>query len=75
MNPGDLESGCHKQEGATHELYYRLCCRAPSDVVALLAIVIFLPLFVVVSVLVLFDLGAPVVFWQKRIGRNGKSFL
>lgn len=44
-------------------------------IVALLAIVIFSPVFVVVSLLVLFDLGAPVVFWQKRMGRNGKSFL
>ena len=32
-------------------------------------------MFLLVSVLVLFDFGAPVVFWQKRIGRNGKSFL
>ena len=44
-------------------------------VVALVAIVIFSPLFLVVSVLVLFDFGAPAVFWQKRISRNGKSFL
>jgi lipopolysaccharide/colanic/teichoic acid biosynthesis glycosyltransferase len=44
-------------------------------VVALLAIVILSPVFVVVSGLVLFDVGAPVVFWQKRMGRNGKSFL
>jgi len=44
-------------------------------VVALVAIVIFSPLFPVVSVAVLFDFGAPAVFWQKRIGRNGKSFL
>jgi lipopolysaccharide/colanic/teichoic acid biosynthesis glycosyltransferase len=43
--------------------------------VALVAIVIFSPLLLVVSVLVLFDFGAPAVFWQKRIGRNGKSFL
>jgi lipopolysaccharide/colanic/teichoic acid biosynthesis glycosyltransferase len=33
------------------------------------------PLFGLASVLVLFDLGAPVVFWQKRMGRNGTSFL
>lgn len=49
--------------------------RVIDFVVALVAIVIFSPLFLVVSVLVLFDFGAPVVFWQKRIGRNGKSFL
>jgi lipopolysaccharide/colanic/teichoic acid biosynthesis glycosyltransferase len=49
--------------------------RVIDFIVALVAIVIFSPLFLVVSVLVLFDFGAPVVFWQKRIGRNGKSFL
>jgi lipopolysaccharide/colanic/teichoic acid biosynthesis glycosyltransferase len=43
--------------------------------VALSAIVILSPVFVFVSVLVLFDVGAPVVFWQKRMGRNGRSFL
>jgi lipopolysaccharide/colanic/teichoic acid biosynthesis glycosyltransferase len=42
---------------------------------ALLAILVFSPVFVIVTVLVLFDLGAPVVFWQKRIGRNGRNFL
>lgn len=49
--------------------------RVIDFIVALVAIVIFSPLFLVVYVLVLFDFGAPVVFWQKRIGRNGKSFL
>jgi hypothetical protein len=49
--------------------------RVIDFIVALVAIVIFSPLFLVVSVLVWFDFGAPVVFWQKRIGRNGKSFL
>ncbi len=42
---------------------------------ALLAIVLLSPVFAIVSILVLFDLGLPVVFWQKRIGRNGRSFL
>jgi len=42
---------------------------------ALLAIVLFSPVFAIVSILVLFDLGSPVVFWQKRIGRNGRGFL
>jgi lipopolysaccharide/colanic/teichoic acid biosynthesis glycosyltransferase len=49
--------------------------RVIDFIVALVAIVIFSPLFLVVSVLVLFDFGAPVAFWQKRIGRNGRSFL
>jgi lipopolysaccharide/colanic/teichoic acid biosynthesis glycosyltransferase len=44
-------------------------------ILSLLVIVLLSPLFVIGSLLVLFDLGAPVVFWQKRIGRNGRSFL
>jgi lipopolysaccharide/colanic/teichoic acid biosynthesis glycosyltransferase len=32
------------------------------------------PLFVFVSLLVFFDVGVPVVFWQRRLGRGGASF-
>ena len=32
------------------------------------------PLFLTVAGLVLFDLGAPVLFWQERVGRNGRKF-
>jgi lipopolysaccharide/colanic/teichoic acid biosynthesis glycosyltransferase len=42
---------------------------------ALSAIVLLSPVFLIVSVLVLVDLGSPVVFWQKRLGRNSRSFL
>jgi lipopolysaccharide/colanic/teichoic acid biosynthesis glycosyltransferase len=46
------------------------------DVVAALAAIIALsPLFILASMLVLFDLGSPVLFWQQRIGRGGGSFL
>jgi lipopolysaccharide/colanic/teichoic acid biosynthesis glycosyltransferase len=43
--------------------------------IALLTIVLLSPVFLTVSVLVLLDLGSPVVFWQKRLGRNGRTFL
>lgn len=49
--------------------------RAIDFAFALLAIAIVSPLFLIAAALVLFDLGAPVVFWQKRIGRNGQGFL
>jgi len=49
--------------------------RVIDFVVALFTIVILSPAFLFVSIIVLFDIGAPVVFWQKRIGRNGRSFL
>ena len=46
------------------------------DVVAsLLLLILFVPLLAVVALLVLIDVGAPVLFWQRRLGRNGSAFL
>jgi lipopolysaccharide/colanic/teichoic acid biosynthesis glycosyltransferase len=42
---------------------------------ALLMIVALLPLLFAASILVLFDLGAPVLFWQQRLGSGGSAFL
>jgi lipopolysaccharide/colanic/teichoic acid biosynthesis glycosyltransferase len=39
-----------------------------------LLIVIFIPVFLVVAALVLFDVGSPIFFWQNRIGMNGQRF-
>jgi len=66
--------------GAAVQLPYRPSSyfrhkRVIGFISALLAIVLFSPVFAIVSILVLFDLGSPVVFWQKRIGRNGRGFL
>ena len=49
--------------------------RVIDFVLAAAAIVVLLPLFVMTSLLVLFDIGSPVVFWQQRIGQGGGSFL
>ena len=49
--------------------------RVIDIIIAGLAIVALSPFFLLASILVLFDLGAPLVFWQKRLGQNGKSFL
>ena len=38
------------------------------------AIVLLSPLIALISLLVLIDLGSPVVFWQQRVGRGGTSF-
>jgi lipopolysaccharide/colanic/teichoic acid biosynthesis glycosyltransferase len=46
------------------------------DVVAsLLMLIALLPLIAVVALLVLLDVGTPILFWQRRLGRNGRSFL
>jgi lipopolysaccharide/colanic/teichoic acid biosynthesis glycosyltransferase len=42
---------------------------------ALAGIIVLLPLFSVVSILVLLDSGFPVLFWQQRVGRYGAGFL
>lgn len=46
------------------------------DVVGSLALmVLLLPIFLIASLLVLFDVGSPVLFWQERTGWNGRPFL
>ena len=42
---------------------------------ALAAIIVLSPLFAITALLVLIDVGAPVMFWQQRIGQAGCSFL
>jgi lipopolysaccharide/colanic/teichoic acid biosynthesis glycosyltransferase len=61
---------------SAHELSPYLQYKRLIDfMIALLAIVLLSPVFLIVAVLVLLDVGSPVVFWQKRMGRNGRSFL
>jgi lipopolysaccharide/colanic/teichoic acid biosynthesis glycosyltransferase len=38
------------------------------------AILILSPLIALTSVLILFDVGSPVIFWQQRIGQSGSAF-
>jgi lipopolysaccharide/colanic/teichoic acid biosynthesis glycosyltransferase len=46
------------------------------DVLGSLALIILLfPLFATATLLVLFDVGSPVLFWQERTGRRGLPFL
>ena len=41
---------------------------------ALSLIVLLFPLLMAVTLLVLIDVGAPVLFWQRRLGHKGRSF-
>jgi lipopolysaccharide/colanic/teichoic acid biosynthesis glycosyltransferase len=46
------------------------------DIVASSVLILtLLPLFAMVGLLVMWDVGTPVLFWQRRLGRNGRSFL
>jgi lipopolysaccharide/colanic/teichoic acid biosynthesis glycosyltransferase len=42
--------------------------------VSAVAILILSPLYILFSLLILFDVGSPVIFWQQRIGQNGSTF-
>jgi lipopolysaccharide/colanic/teichoic acid biosynthesis glycosyltransferase len=54
--------------------YFRL--KRWFDVVgSLLIVALFLPLLMMASVLVLLDVGVPILFWQERLGWKGRSFL
>jgi lipopolysaccharide/colanic/teichoic acid biosynthesis glycosyltransferase len=49
--------------------------RAIDILGALVLLILLLPLFALVTVLVMFDVGSPVLFWQERTGRRGQPFL
>ena len=54
--------------------YFRL--KRCMDVVASGALVVLLsPVLVLVALMVFFDVGRPVLFWQERLGWKGRSFL
>ena len=53
---------------------YLMVKRLIDFVVAFCAIVLLSPLFIVSALLILIDLGSPVLFWQQRIGRGHRNF-
>jgi len=54
--------------------YFKL--KRAMDVLASASLLIALaPLATITACLVLYDVGAPLLFWQQRIGRNGRKFL
>ncbi len=54
--------------------YFKL--KRVIDVLASAALLVALmPLTLIATCLVLFDVGVPVMFWQERIGLNGRKFL
>ena len=42
---------------------------------ALTLLIIFSPLFILLSIFIYFDLGKPILFKQKRIGKNNEQFI
>ena len=54
--------------------YERFVKRPQDFLCALLAIIVLSPVLLIVSILVRIKLGSPILFKQKRPGRNGKIF-
>ncbi len=54
--------------------YFKL--KRAMDILASASLLIAVaPLATITACLVLYDVGAPLLFWQQRIGRNGRKFL
>ena len=49
--------------------------RFVEPIIALTLLVLALPLFLLVALLVFLNLGRPLFFWQRRLGRRGQPFL
>ncbi len=57
----------------TSRPYWRVK-RALEPVAALGLLIVLLPLFLIVAILTVIDVGLPVTFWQLRPGLNGRQF-
>lgn len=63
--------------GVTHKPYgvYERFIKRPLDCfLSALALIVLSPLLLVVSILIRIDMGSPVIFRQRRIGKNEKEF-
>ena len=62
-----------KKEGLPLRRYHQLK-RTIDAITAIFVIFVLAPVFLIVALLVAIDVGLPLVFWQKRPGRYGRSF-
>jgi lipopolysaccharide/colanic/teichoic acid biosynthesis glycosyltransferase len=64
------------QEAAIPALSRYFALKRSIDICASLSLIVLLfPLLLVGGFLALLDVGSPVLFWQERLGRNGRAFL
>ncbi len=78
--------GAHKASNAAREVdvnyrpshvsvpAYHRTKRVIDFIVSAMAILLLAPLIIVVSVMILFDVGSPVIFWQQRVSQGGGTF-
>jgi lipopolysaccharide/colanic/teichoic acid biosynthesis glycosyltransferase len=67
-------TGAPRRSVASLPIYFKI--KRAIDILVAAALLCFLsPVAATVAGFVFFDVGAPVIFWQERIGRNGRKFL
>ncbi|CAM3710985.1 sugar transferase [Deinococcus frigens] len=59
---------------ASFDSRYSVAKRIFDVVFTVLALPLLLPLMAVVALIVFFNSGAPILFWQERVGRNNETF-
>ena len=78
LEPRIVEQPCLLASAPVNDIdltdYFKL--KRGLDILASASLLIALaPLAALAACLVLYDVGAPILFWQQRIGRNGRKFL
>lgn len=70
--PEDAEDAEDDVAPVTDAANYWRFRRVVDIAVSAVAIVALSPFFALVALVVIYDVGVPAVFWQERVGRNGK---
>lgn len=65
---------CYESKNGTKKLMYRPIKRFLDFLLSFIGVIVFGPLLIVLAIIVRFNLGAPVLFRQKRVGRYNKIF-
>lgn len=64
-----------KTESVSEDYMYKNCFKRTIDfILALLALILTFPLIIIIAVAIKVDSKGPIVFKQKRLGKNGKEF-
>lgn len=56
-------------------MYSKYIKRILDVILSLIAIIVFLPIFLILFITIRYDMGSPVIFKQKRVGKDEKVFM
>ena len=65
---------CYPTPKVQHTFYSQYTKRVIDLVLSLFALILLFPVNLIIGIVTIFDVGFPILFTQKRIGRNGKIF-